>query len=102
MSSVVVAPVLQCSRARAQNWVHRPIYVWDLTASGIELVFLVLVGGLLTTEPPGKPEIFFFILHDNLMPLTNVQLLVFTKIIAIFILFTLDLYVCIHMYRYSY
>lgn len=97
MSSVIVAPVLQCSRALAQNWVNRPIGMWDLITSGIELVFLALVGGLLTTEPPGKPEILFFILHNNLMPLTNVQPLVFTKIIATSILFTLDLYVCIHM-----
>lgn len=87
---------LQCSRAPAQNWVHRPIGMWDLPTSEIELVFLALVGGLLPTEPPGKPEIFFFILHDNLMLLTHVQPLVFTKINDISILFTLGIYVCIH------
>lgn len=36
------------------------------------------------------------------MPLTHVQPLVFTKIIYISILFTLGIYVCIHMYRYIY
>ena len=53
------APVLQCSRAPVQNWVHRPIGMWDLPTSGIELEFLALVGGLPPTEPPGKKDFLF-------------------------------------------
>ena len=28
--------------------------MWDLPGPGLELVFLALAGGLLTTVPPGK------------------------------------------------
>ena len=34
--------------------------MWDLPGSGMEPVFPVLAGGFITTEPPGKPSLFYF------------------------------------------
>ena len=53
-----------CSRA----WAYSPRGMWDLSRSGIKLVFLALAGRFLTTGPPGKSSsvflvsIFFFFL----------------------------------------
>ena len=57
-----------CSRA----WAYSPRGMWDLSRSGIKLVFLALAGRFLTTGPPGKsssvflvPNFFFFNKNDQ-------------------------------------
>ena len=47
--------------AHGLSWRHR---LWNLPGSGIKPVSLELAGGFLTTEPPGRPPIFYF-LNEN-------------------------------------
>ena len=47
--------------AHGLSWRHR---LWRLPGSGIKPVSLELAGGFLTTEPPGRPPIFYF-LNEN-------------------------------------
>ena len=38
--------------------------IWDLPRYGIEPVSPALASGLFTTEPPGKPQIRYFLIDD--------------------------------------
>ena len=52
------------SRAQAQQlWCTGLVALWHVGSSepGLELMYPALAGGLLTTVPPGKPYVEFFI-----------------------------------------
>ena len=68
-ASVVTAVVLSGCGSRAPEhrlnscgaWTELLHGMWDLSGSGIELVFPALAGGLFTPEPPEMLNGFFFI-----------------------------------------
>ena len=62
---VVASPVAKHRLSSCGSWAQLLLGMWDLPRPRIEPMSPILVGGLFTTEPPGKPQTILFLFNSN-------------------------------------